>query len=225
MDLGEITSTLLRKEGYTVSWLTNGNDGLRAIDKGGFDVCIMDIMLPGKDGYSLVERLHSVAPAVPVIFLSARILPEDVVKGFSVGGDDYIRKPFSIVELLARLERSLERAQIRMARQERWEIGRFVYNHATYELAFEGKISTLSAKSGALLQRFLVDPEGMLDRRSTLIELWGDDDFFNGRSLDVFISKLRRQLEADPRIRIINLRGKGYKLVVDGRWADAATGH
>lgn len=217
LDLGGLTSKLLEKHGYTVEWLANGNDGARAIQAGGFDLCIMDIMLPGKDGYSLVQQLRTISPDIPVIFLSARVLPEDVVKGFSVGGDDYMRKPFSVEELVARMERSLDRGQVRMARQQRWEVGTFVYNHATYELVQGDHRTTLSARAGEILHRFLKHPEGILDRREALIDLWGDDDFFNGRSLDVFISKLRRHLERDARIKIINLRGRGYKLVVDGK--------
>lgn len=214
-DLGALTADMLRNEGFDVHWERNGAEGLKRFQGATFDLCILDIMMPGMDGYALAGRIRGLAPGLPIIFLSARVLPEDVVKGFAVGGDDYLRKPFSVDELVARMRRLLARHERPRQAQHTWTIGHYTYEHSTFTLRSAGGSIQLSARAGEILLRMVSHPDKFLSRKETLLELWGDDSFFNGRSLDVFISKLRKNLSGDPRIRILNIRGQGYKLVID----------
>ncbi|MBL7963752.1 MAG: response regulator transcription factor [Flavobacteriales bacterium] len=216
-DLGTLTAAMLRSDGFDVQWERNGTTGLARFKQHTFDLCVLDITMPGLDGYTLAERIRALAPDLPIIFLSAHVLAEDVVKGFTVGGDDYMRKPFSVEELMARMSHLLKSRQPPQVQRTTWPIGSYTYDHGTYELRSAGGTVRLSPRAGELLLRLATHPERFLQRRETLLELWGDDSFFNGRSLDVFITKLRKQLAGDPHIRILNIRGQGYKLIVDER--------
>lgn len=208
--LGEITASVLQKESFEVDWVNDGKQGLKKLSSDHYDLCIVDIMLPKLDGYSFVQALREKDQVLPVIFLSARVMTEDVLKGFEVGGSDYMRKPFSIEELIARIKRLLYQ---KIVLTETLVIGKYTYNVKTLELSIDSKIVQLSDRLGEILKRLLTSNNYILDRKKTLMELWGDDSFFNGRSLDVFISKLRKLLSEDERIRIINIRGKGYRLL------------
>lgn len=214
-DLGEVASLALRAEGLQVIWEKDGKDGLVKFKAHRFDACIIDIMLPGMDGYSLVKAIRALNATIPIIFLSARVLTEDVIKGFKTGGDDYMRKPFSVEELVARIQRLVQKAAVTAAGRRAVHIGQYSYNPESNELITGDKSVYLSPRAGELLYRLATNEGRTLKRAETLIELWGDDTFFNGRSLDVFISKIRRYLADDPRIRVINIRGYGYRLAID----------
>jgi DNA-binding response OmpR family regulator len=150
-----------------------------------------------------------------LILLSARVLTEDVLKGFSIGADDYMRKPFSIEELVARVDRLLKNIKLAVVPVIKTvKIGDYEYNPYTLKLKYEDEYFNLSPKSGEILHRLATGENGMLLRDKTLLDLWGDDNFFNGRSLDVFISKLRKLLSKDPRINILNVRSVGYRLII-----------
>ncbi|WP_079242145.1 response regulator transcription factor [Chryseobacterium indologenes] len=213
-DLGEITADMLTREGFVVEWVKNGSDGLEAIENKSFDIVIADIMMPKLDGYTFLQTLRDDGNNIPLILLSARVLTEDVLKGFTIGADDYMRKPFSIEELIARMNKLLKSTSASPVIHS-IAIGGYFYNPNTYELTHQGKSYKLSPRSGEILYRFATYKNGILPRKETLIDLWGDDNFFNGRSLDVFISKLRKQLADDPRISIINIRATGYRLIID----------
>lgn len=218
LSLGKITSDMLSKNGFTVQWVL---DGLKAIDvfvPGHFDICVVDIMMPGMDGYSLVKEIRKKDPDVPVIFLTARSLTEDVVKGFETGGNDYLKKPFSIEELIVRMKSLLKRGGKNAAEAEEEEtvfaIGSYTLDRAAMELSLGGKKITLTHLENELLYRLVINKNSVLERQKVLLDLWGDDSFFNARSMDVFITKLRKYLAADDSISIVNIRGIGYKLII-----------
>ncbi|CAI8818321.1 response regulator transcription factor [Chryseobacterium sp. IT-36CA2] len=213
-DLGEITTDILTREGFLVEWVNNGHEGLEAINSQTFDIVITDIMMPQLDGYTFLQTLRENGNTIPLILLSARVLTEDVLKGFAIGADDYMRKPFSVEELIVRMKKLLKDASLISPVIHTVAIGNYLYNPNTYELTLEDQSYKLSPRSGEILYRFATYKNGILPRKETLIDLWGDDNFFNGRSLDVFISKLRKQLADDPRISIINIRAIGYRLII-----------
>lgn len=214
-DLGELTCEFLEREGFIVKWVNNGEEGLLAIQNQNFDIVIADIMMPKLDGYSFLKVIREQGNTIPLILLSARVLTEDVLKGFSIGADDYMRKPFSIEELVARVNRLLKDEKITSVPIIKTvKIGDYEYNPYTLKLKYKDEYFNLSPKSGEILQRLATGENGMLLRDKILIDLWGDDNFFNGRSLDVFISKLRKLLSKDPRISILNVRSVGYRLII-----------
>ncbi|HUH34603.1 MAG TPA: response regulator transcription factor [Moheibacter sp.] len=215
LDLGETTLDMFLREGYFVKWVKGGLDGLKAIEDDVFDIVVADIMMPQLDGYSFLQTIREKGQQIPLIYLSARVLTEDIIKGFSIGADDYIRKPFSFDELVVRIERLLKNnIPHQSSEKETFSIGLYTFRRDTFELSWEvGKV-ILSPRLGEILFRFITSHDNILLRKKTLLDLWGDDSFFNGRSLDVFISKLRKQLSGDPNIKIITIRGVGYKLVV-----------
>lgn len=216
-DLGEITADLLSRKGFSVKWLNNGAEGLEAINNQEFDLIVADIMMPKLDGYAFLKQIRESGSAIPFILLSARVLTEDVLHGFSIGADDYIRKPFNLEELIARINRLLKVPSAAPIQNEKKiiAIGSYQYNPASYKLTHNQHSVSLSPRSGEILYRLATNKDHFLPRKETLLELWDDDNFFSGRSLDVFISKLRRNLSEDPRIRIINIRATGYRLIIE----------
>jgi len=212
--LGEITKDMLTRNDFSVRWVDNGAEGLELMDTEDFDIIVADIMMPKLDGYTFLKILRDRGNHIPLILLSARILTEDILKGFAIGADDYIRKPFSIEELVARINRLLKNLPIISTPEKIVAIGNYKYNPDTYTLTHKENAFALSPRSGEILYRLATSKDGILLRKETLLALWGDDNFFNGRSLDVFISKLRKQLSEDPRISIINIRATGYRLII-----------
>ena len=182
------------------------------------DICVVDVMMPRKDGYTLVSEIRLVDEAIPIIFLSARDQVGDVLKGFEVGADDYLKKPFSLEELYARLK-ALLRRQARgpetMMEQE-FLIGNYRFRHHFRELIHGSAVISLSAQEAGLLLLLVMHRNEILERRVALLKLWGRDDHSNARSMDVFISRLRKRFKADPEIKIVNLRGRGYMLRDNG---------
>ncbi|KMQ62797.1 hypothetical protein ACM40_05160 [Chryseobacterium sp. BLS98] len=214
-DLGEITADLLSRKGFSVKWLNNGTEGLEAMNNQEFDLIVADIMMPKLDGYTFLKQIRERGNSIPFILLSARVLTEDVLHGFSIGADDYIRKPFNLEELIARINRLLKVPAAIQNEKKIIAIGNYQYNHASYKLIHNECSVSLSPRSGEILYRLATHKDHFLPRKETLLELWGDDNFFTGRSLDVFISKLRRNLSGDPRISIINIRAIGYRLIIE----------
>lgn len=213
--LGKITTDILHKNGFTVDWATDGKSGLNLFNEKKYDVCIADIMLPGIDGYTLVTKIREANTDMPVIFLSARSLTEDIVKGFTIGGNDYLKKPFSVEELIVRLHALVNRRQnIRANTPSIFNVGKYKYNHKLMELSYGDTKILLTHLENELLFRLVQNLNGVVERDKVLMELWGSDTFFNARSMDVFISKLRKYLGADDHIAIINIRRIGYKLMV-----------
>lgn len=213
--LGKITRDMLVKNGFTVEWVEDGRKALDNFKNNSYSICVVDIMVPGIDGYTFVKELRKIDANIPVIFLTARSLTDDVIKGFEIGGNDYLKKPFSIEELIVRINSLLNRIPKPTSQTEEvFTLGKFNFNYATMELVSENKTILLTNLENELVYRLILNKNSVVERQKVLIELWGDDTFFNARSMDVFITKLRKYFAEDDTISIVNIRGKGYKMIV-----------
>ncbi len=216
-NLGLLLKEYLNAKGYETTLAINGKKGYEAFSKGAFQLCILDIMMPVKDGFTLAEEIRRTDKTIPIIFLTAKSLSEDRISGFKKGGDDYITKPFNMDELLLRVKAILRRVNPEVVSSEpesiTHKIGklRFDVTHQT----LEGKDynQKLTTKEGALLHLLCENKNDVLERSYALNKVWGDDNYFNSRSMDVYIAKLRKYLSADPRIELLNVHGKGFKLM------------
>lgn len=212
--LAGIIADTLGEKGFDVTLATHGEEALRLFDSVRPDVVVTDIMMPCMDGYTFVGKLRERGVETPTLFLSARSAAEDVVQGFETGGDDYLRKPFAMSELIVRVKALAHRATgKRPHERECYTLGRFVFDVGRGTLACDGNSAEeLSHREAEVLQRLCRSMGDVVPNRTMLLEIWGDDSFFNTRSLHVFITKLRHRLEADPSVQIVNARGIGYKL-------------
>jgi DNA-binding response OmpR family regulator len=215
LSLGMIVRDSLEVRGFTVLFAADGEEGYALFVEHKPDVVVADVMMPKLDGFSLAARIRQTDPDVPIIFLTARSQTADVVRGFELGGNDYLKKPFSIDELIVRIQALLNRNRaIRPPTPDRLPIGAYHFDYPKQKLAFNGKETPMSHREAELLKRLYEQRNQVLERSAVLLDLWGDDSFFNGRSLDVFITRLRRYLKDDPQVQIVNVRGVGYKLIV-----------
>ncbi|MGN7887591.1 response regulator transcription factor [Dyadobacter sp. 22481] len=212
--LGMIVKDSLVYRGFDVLYAANGIEGLEQFRQHQPDIVVADIMMPDMDGFTMAEHIRRDDPHTPIIFLTARSQTADVVRGFELGGNDYLKKPFSLDELIARINALLRVGASRAVANGTLKIGRYMFDPAKQKLSVDDREVTLSHREAELLRRLYQQRNEVLGRSEVLNELWGDDSFFNGRSLDVFITKLRRYLREDPKIQIINIRGRGYKLVL-----------
>ncbi|MEP6611134.1 MAG: response regulator transcription factor [Mucilaginibacter sp.] len=213
LQLAKIVSETLRTRGFTITHLANGVLGMDALRKNQYDVCIVDVMMPFMDGFTFVEQLRKTDKQLPVLFLTAKSRSEDVIKGYQSGGNDYLKKPFSLEELILRLNELLRRTASTQTPAS-IAIGQYTFHTTKQELWVNGQLSAkLSHRENELLTLLIQNKNEVLDRKAVLLKLWGDDNFFNTRTMDVFITKLRKHLHQDPAVEIINMRGVGYKLV------------
>ncbi|OJV12396.1 MAG: two-component system response regulator [Dyadobacter sp. 50-39] len=212
--LGMIVKDSLVYRGFEVLYAANGAEGLEQFRLHQPDIVVADIMMPDMDGFTMAEHIRRDDPHTPIMFLTARSQTADVVRGFELGGNDYLKKPFSLDELVVRINALLRVGASRPNAGGTLRIGRYLFDPAKQKLSVEDREVTLSHRESELLRRLYQQRNEVLGRSEVLTELWGDDSFFNGRSLDVFITKLRRHLREDPKIQIINIRGRGYKLVL-----------
>lgn len=212
-NLGTILKAYLTQKGYTVVWAKDGNEALENFEKEDVDACILDVMMPAKDGYTVAKEIRKVDKKVPIIFLTAKNLEQDKLKGFEVGADDYITKPFSMEELLARLNATMRRS-FNEDRPDKnlFRIGEFTFDYVHQTLSIGDNVQRLTAKECDLLRIFAINFNQLVDRNTTLQKIWRDDSYFAARSMDVYITKLRKYLKADPSIEIVNVHGVGFKL-------------
>ncbi len=216
-NLGAIIKEHLTLNGFTVELRRNGHDGLEAYAENNFDLCLVDTQMPPMDGFTSTRTIRERDSRIPIIFLTAKSLQEDKIKGFKIGCDDYITKPFSIEELLLRIRAVLKRSGSGAieSQQHLFAIGHFTFDSNKRTLACPEQTYKLTSKETELLKMLCRHVNHTLSRADALREIWGTEDYFNSRSMDVFISKLRRYLKSDDRIEIINIHGKGFKLVID----------
>ena len=214
--LAKIVKESLESRGYEVVMESNGDNAMALFRKEKPDICVLDIMLPGKDGFSIADEIRKINAEVPIIFLTAKTQTEDVVKGFSLGGNDYIRKPFSMEELIVRIQHLL-----RIKNEQPQKITSDTINFGTYTFRLNRQVLSngkddrkLSFRESELLKLLYENRERIIDRRDILNLLWGNDSFFNSRNLDVYITKLRSYLKNDPSLEIITIKGIGYRFVV-----------
>jgi DNA-binding response OmpR family regulator len=212
--LARIITESLEKRGFRVTHAPDGRQGLEAFRQGSFDLCVVDVMLPQLDGFAFVREIRRSDLATPVLFLTAKSQTEDVISGFAAGGNDYLRKPFSLEELILRLRELLRRSAPPDALPPTVPIGRYTFLPQKQELWLGEQLAgKLSHRESELLALLVRHRNQVLARQATLLQLWGDDSFFTARSMDVYISKLRKHLRQDPEVEILNIRGYGYKLV------------
>lgn len=213
LQLAKIVTETLRKRDFTVTHLTNGVLGIEAARKSNFDICVVDVMMPFMDGFSFVEQLRKTDKQLPVLFLTAKSQTEDVIKGYESGGNDYLKKPFSLEELILRMNELLRRKSA-IQTPSAISVGKYTFYSNKQELWFNSQLhSKLSHRENELLTLLIEHKNEVLDRKAVLLKLWGDDNFFNTRTMDVFITKLRKHLQLDTSVEIINMRGVGYKLI------------
>ena len=215
-NLGLLLKEYLNAKGFDTNLLANGELAFRDFVKNQYDICILDIMMPVKDGYTLAKEIRQIDEEVPIIFLTAKSMKEDVIEGFSLGADDYITKPFSMEELLFRLEAILKRTSSVHKTQpvEEFRIGKYVFDVKKQTLQIGDKVIRLTTKESELLKLLCTHQNKILDRNFALKTIWLDDNYFNARSMDVYITKLRKYLKEDDSVEIINVHGKGFKLVM-----------
>jgi DNA-binding response OmpR family regulator len=211
--LSFITKDHLEMEHYDVTHCLNGKDAWTAFKKGEFDLCLLDVMLPQLDGFELAKKIRSVSRHVPIIFLTAKSLPEDKVEGFLLGGDDYVTKPYSFEELKLRIEVFLRRRKImEEAPKETVQIGKYSFDYTNLAISYNGNAKGLTQREADILYYLAKRPNQVIRRSDILEDIWGKDDYFYGRSLDVFISRLRKYLSEDSDISIENVHSVGFKL-------------
>ena len=213
--LAKIVSETLQSRGYDVILESDGAKVLQKFEVIKPDVCILDIMLPNKDGFSIADEIREKDTNVPIIFLSAKSEISDVVNGFNTGGNDYIRKPFSMEELIVRIENVLKRKQGQdQTIHEEVVIGKYIFNTKRQVLSADGGDRKLSYRESELLKLLYENRDKIVERREILNLLWGSDSFFNSRNLDVYITKLRNYLRTDPSIEILTIKGIGYRFII-----------
>ena len=215
-DLVLIIRNTLTSQGFNVRTAMDGEEGLRKFYSEKPDVLVADVMMPKMDGFTMVRQIRQTDQQTPVLFLTARSAIDDVVEGFELGANDYLKKPFGMMELIVRLRSLAGRRQVQTApAPQTYRIGEFIFHPDILRLEYAGTSEELSPREAKILELLCASKGETLYTKPLLLEIWGDDDFFNSRSLQVFISRLRRRLEPDPRIRIVNVRGEGYKLLVN----------
>jgi DNA-binding response OmpR family regulator len=216
-NLGSLLKEYLIARQYETVWVTNGEKAFREFDRNHFDICILDVMMPVKDGFTLATEMRMMNKDIPIIFLTAKSMKEDVLEGFARGADDYISKPFSMEELIFRIEAILRRTRGGSdADRHTYEIGSYVFDTQKQQLMLGNEVKGLTTKETDLLKLLCNNTNRILERNFALKAIWTDDNYFNARSMDVYITKLRKYLSGDPSVQIINVHGKGYKLIVAG---------
>jgi len=214
LSFGSVLKSYLEINDYLVEWVDDGKYALEHFRKGVFNICILDIMLPHVDGFTIANEIRQINNQVPIIFLTAKKMKEDVLKGYGVGGDDYITKPFDTDILLAKIRAILSRHDSQSGTKEIFEIGKFIFNAKLRTLTIGDDEKKLSPKEGQLLELLAINPNELISRDMALKKIWGSDDYFTARSMDVYITKLRKFLSEDPSLVIKNIHGAGFQLVV-----------
>ncbi len=216
--LGKIVKETLESQNYEVKLIADGALVMNAFSSFTPDICILDVMLPHIDGFTLGKQIRSKYPQLPIIFVTAKIDTNDLIKGFDSGGTDYIKKPFSTKELIVRIENQLRILssgyQNQNNKHKRTNIGKFIFNPDKYELISGENTIKLSSRETEVLSLLIANPNNTIDRKTLLLEIWGDDSYYNSRNLDVYIRKLRNYFASDPKVEIITLKGKGYHFVI-----------
>ncbi len=216
-NFGDVLRSYLEMNEYDITLATDGEQGISTFKEGTFDLCILDVMMPKKDGFTVATEIRTTNKDIPIIFLTAKTMKDDVIKGFKIGADDYITKPFNSEELLYRIQAILKRSQVTSVDDERreFEIGKYHFDYPLRILSFgDDPKEKLSPKEAELLKMFCIKVNDILPRSEALVKIWGEDTYFTARSMDVFVTKLRKYLKKDDAIEIINIHGNGFQLKV-----------
>ena len=218
-NFGSILRDFLDINDYEVTLARNGVEGGEKFNKGNFDICLLDVMMPYKDGFTLAKEIRKTDAGVPIIFLTAKSMKDDVVKGYNIGADDYLTKPFDSDVLLLKMKAMFQRMEQQVVNLDKanhlFTIGRFSFNAKLRELSFENNLPVkLSPKEGALLQLLALHLNDLMPRELALKKIWKDDTYFTSRSMDVYIAKLRKHLKVDSKIEISNIHGEGFRMTI-----------
>lgn len=214
-NLGQLLHTYLKTKGFEADLARNGKAAFEKFKGGKYDFCILDVMMPEMDGFTLAKEIREIDRKVPILFLTAKSMKDDKLTGFSIGADDYLTKPFVMEELLARMNAILRRVETNgEGDHAELSVGKIKYEPELRLLHLSDGVKKLTTKENQLLELLVRNENEILDRQATLRAIWGDDNYFNGRSMDVYIAKLRKLLKEDPAIEIMNVHGKGFKLIV-----------
>lgn len=214
-NLGMVLKNYLELNEYEVTLERDGRLGLAAFQREKFDICLLDVMMPNMDGFTLAEEIRDVDPDIPLFFLSAKTMKDDIIQGYKLGADDYITKPFDSEVLLLKIKAILKRNEEdnRISDNIEFDLGKYHFNPKLRELKHDGMTQTLSPKENELLKMLAEHKNDLLPRERALKKIWGSDTYFNGRSMDVYIAKLRKYLKDDTNIEIVNIHGNGFRLV------------
>lgn len=214
LSFGSVLKSYLELNDYNVEWVDDGKYALEHFRKGVFDICILDVMLPHVDGFTIASEIRKMNPAVPVVFLTAKKLKEDVLKGYGAGGDDYVTKPFDTDILLAKIKAIIQRRDLQDGTRDIYEIGKLIFNSRLRTLNIGEQEVKLSPKEAQLLEMLANNPNSLISREMALKKIWGADDYFTARSMDVYVTKLRKYLSEDPNLIIKNIHGAGFQLII-----------
>lgn len=215
-NLGTLLKEYLIAKGFETDLATDGVEGLKAFRRSSFDFVILDVMMPLKDGFTVAKEIREEDKHTPILFLTAKSMKEDTLEGFKAGGDDYLTKPFSMEELMARMNAILRRTSALPDASEEsvhFAIGRYEFDYNKQKLSLNNEEIKLTTKENELLYLLCKNKNGIMERSYALKAIWGDDNYFNGRSMDVYIAKLRKHLKEDSAVEIINIHGRGFKLL------------
>ncbi|MCB0736588.1 MAG: response regulator transcription factor [Bacteroidetes bacterium] len=218
-NMGELVKDALIDNDFDVTLCLDGKEGLSTFIKGSFNICILDVMMPHMDGFTLAQRIKKLSPETPFMFLTAKNDMEDKMEGYEIGADDYLTKPFSVKELVMRINvisRRLQGNLATTAENSQFELGKLFFDYAKRELGVKNNMQKISSKEAELLKLFCVNPNKIVRREFLLKNVWGDDDYFSSKSMDVYISRLRKLLKSEPEVQIINIHGTGYRFLIPG---------
>ncbi len=214
LSFGSVLKSYLEINDFSVDWIDDGKYAIDHFRKGNYDICILDIMLPHVDGFTIANEIRQINNLIPIVFLTAKKMKEDVLRGYGAGGDDYITKPFDTDILLAKIRAILARRDSQSGIRDIYEIGKFVFNSKLRTLTSGDIERKLSPKEAQLLELLAVNPNTLISREMALKKIWGNDDYFTARSMDVYITKLRKFLSEDPLLNIKNIHGSGFQLII-----------
>jgi len=214
LSFGSVLKSYLEINDFNVEWVDDGKYAVDHFRKGIFDICILDVMLPHVDGFTIANEIRLINNLIPIIFLTAKKMKEDILQGYGAGGDDYITKPFDTDILLAKLRAILARHDFQNGTKDIYEIGKFIFNSKLRTLTAGNDEKKLSPKEAQLLELLVINSNALISREMALKKIWGNDDYFTARSMDVYITKLRKFLSEDPRLNIKNIHGAGFQLIV-----------
>lgn len=216
-NMGMVLKEFLKAKGFDITHAVNGKDALDKFNAEPFDFCMLDVMMPIKDGFTLAQEIRKMDSNIPIIFLTAKSMKEDTIKGLKIGADDYITKPFNMEELILRINAILRRTQEKAEIQDKnnIQVGKYLFNYNQQILSINGNEMKLTSKETELLYILAINTFKTVERSVILNKIWGDDNYFNGRSMDVYIAKLRKYLKDDPKVEIMNVHSMGYKLLIN----------
>jgi two-component system, OmpR family, response regulator len=214
LSFGSVLKSYLELNDFSVDWVDDGKFAVDHFRKGIFDICILDVMLPHVDGFTIAGEIRKMNSTVPIVFLTAKKMKEDVLKGYGLGGDDYVTKPFDTDILLAKIKAIISRRDVQNGTKDIYEIGKFLFNSKLRTLTLGETEVKLSPKEGQLLEMLANNSNALISREMALKKIWGSDDYFTARSMDVYVTKLRKYLSEDPNLNIKNIHGAGFQLIV-----------